>query len=174
MSFYPCLCTLVFECFTNQYHLHVILQFHPLSGHVVPIFVWNIQALCCVGLVSSGCPIRMVSHTHTHNHFTALFPGLPGWAGAVRNLLDFMVQREMSEADTLTIQLGIIPSGLISDSPPSSPIFCARCPSCGNPPNLSWLGTGTKYIGLHTKWLVSTVIKMRPIFKSSPRVLSVN
>jgi len=23
--------------------------------------------------------------THTHNHFTAFFPGLPGWAGARRN-----------------------------------------------------------------------------------------
>ena len=85
-----------------------------------------------------------VSHqngiTHTHNHFTALFPGLPGWAGAVRNLLDFMVQREMSEADTLTIQLGIIPSGLISDSPPSSPIFLCQMPFLRQPSQfvLAW------------------------------------
>jgi len=27
-----------------------------------------------------------------HNHFTALFPGQPGWASARRELLDFMVQ----------------------------------------------------------------------------------
>jgi len=29
---------------------------------------------------------------HHHNRFTALFPGPPGWAGARRELLDFMVQ----------------------------------------------------------------------------------
>ena len=30
--------------------------------------------------------------TTPHNRFTALFPGLPGWAGARIELLDFMVQ----------------------------------------------------------------------------------
>ena len=39
--------------------------------------------------------------------------------------------------------------------PPSSPQFYAGCPSCRNPPNLSWLGTGTKYAGLHTRRLTS-------------------
>ena len=29
---------------------------------------------------------------HHHSHFTALFPGPPGWAGARRELQDFMVQ----------------------------------------------------------------------------------
>jgi len=32
--------------------------------------------------------------------------------------------------------------------------FYARCPSCHNPPNLSWLGICTKYAGLYTQWLV--------------------
>ena len=32
------------------------------------------------------------------------------------------------------------------------PHFYARCPSCLNPPNLSWLETGTKRAGLHTQW----------------------
>jgi len=31
-------------------------------------------------------------HTTTHYRFTALFPGPPGWTGARRKLLDFMVQ----------------------------------------------------------------------------------
>jgi len=31
--------------------------------------------------------------------------------------------------------------------------FYAGCPSWHNPPNLSWLGTGTKYAGLHTQWI---------------------
>ena len=33
------------------------------------------------------------------------------------------------------------------------PPFYARCPSCSNPAHLSWLGTGTRYAGLHTQWL---------------------
>jgi len=31
--------------------------------------------------------------------------------------------------------------------------FYAGCPSLHNPPNLSWLGTGTKYASLNTWWL---------------------
>ena len=31
-----------------------------------------------------------------HNHFTALFPGQPGWASARRELLDFMVQGKIN------------------------------------------------------------------------------
>ena len=57
------------------------------------------------------------------------------------------------EADSPTIRLGPLrqtnqwPSSLI-------PHFYAGCPSCRNPPNLSWLGTGTKYAGLHTdRWI---------------------
>ena len=65
------------------------------------------------------CP----EHTQTHNRFTALFPGLPGWAGARRKLLHFVVQGKISEADTPTTQLVVTPSRLISDPPPSSPIF---------------------------------------------------
>ena len=81
------------------------------------------------------------------------FPGLPGWAGARRNLpLDVMVQGKITEADTPTIWLDATPLGLISDLPPSCPNFYAGCPSCHNPPTLSWLGTGTKYAGLHTQW----------------------
>jgi len=54
-----------------------------------------------------------------------------------------MVQGKITEVDTPTVQLGATPSELISEPPPSSPHFYARCRSCHNPPNLSWLGTGT-------------------------------
>ena len=47
-----------------------------------------------------------------------------------KSLLDFVVQGEISEADTLTIRLGATPSLLISDRPPSFPYFYAGCPSC--------------------------------------------
>jgi len=69
-----------------------------------------------------------------------------------------MVQGKITEADTLTICLGATPSGLISDPSPSSTHFYARCPSCRNPPTLSWLGTGTKYAGLHTHLQAVTLI----------------
>jgi len=35
-------------------------------------------------------------YKHTHNRFTALLPGPPGWAGARRELLDFMVQGKIN------------------------------------------------------------------------------
>ena len=57
-----------------------------------------------------------------------------------------------SEADTLTIRLGATPSRLISDPPPSSPIL-RWTPFLPEPSHLSWLGTGTKYAGLHNQWL---------------------
>jgi len=38
------------------------------------------------------------THTCTHNHFTALFPGPPRWAGARRELLDFMVQGKINRS----------------------------------------------------------------------------
>jgi len=48
-----------------------------------------------------------ILNTHTHNRFTALFPGPSGWAGARRELLDFMVQGKINR--------GIhTPSGLTS------------------------------------------------------------
>ena len=52
-------------------------------------FVIVLSAFVVLGLVSSPPP----SH---HNHFTALFPGPPGWAGARRGLLDFMVQGKIN------------------------------------------------------------------------------
>jgi len=62
-----------------------------------------------------------------------------------------MVQGKITEADTPTIQLGAIQT----NQRPTSiiPHFYARCLSCRNPPNLSCLGTGTKYAGLHNQWL---------------------
>ena len=38
----------------------------------------------------------MLQLNFNHNRFTALFPGPPGWAGARRELLDFMVQGEIN------------------------------------------------------------------------------
>jgi len=43
------------------------------------------------------------------NRFTVLFPGPSGWAGARRELLDLWCKGRLTEADTLTIRLGVTP-----------------------------------------------------------------
>jgi len=55
------------------------------------------------------------THVHTHNRFTAIFPGPPGWAGA-RKLLDFMVQGKINRDRHR-------PSGLTSAHLHHTPIF---------------------------------------------------
>jgi len=112
-----------------------------VQARVLKLVIWR-----------SSFPAGAYHYSHTLNHFMAPFLGLPGWASARRKLLlDFVVQGKIT--DTPSICLGAIPSGLISDPPLSSPPFYARCPSCRIPPNLSLLGTDTKYAGLHTQWL---------------------
>jgi len=59
---------------------------------------------------------------------TELFSGLfasTGWVSRHQKgqIWTFMVQAKISEADTPTISLGASPSRLISDPPPSNPIF---------------------------------------------------
>ena len=61
-----------------------------------------------------------------------------------RHLLDFMQQQKITEAGTSTICLDTTLSGLLVPPPPSSPHFYAKCSFRRNPPNLSWLGTGTE------------------------------
>jgi len=105
-----------------------------------------------------------ITHTHTHNCFTAFFSGTTRMSRCL--LLHFIVQGKITKADTPTIQLGVTPSGLISDRPPSSPHFYVGCPSCCNPPNLYCLGTGTKYAGLHTQWHGFNRVRLRVRLKA--------
>jgi len=70
-------------------------------------------------MLASSAPLP-----HHHNHFTALFLGPSGWAGARRELLDFMVQGEINRgrhidhlAGCHSIQTNQCPP------PPSSHIF---------------------------------------------------
>jgi len=60
------------------------------------------------------------------------------------SLLDFMVQGKITEADALTICLDATQSRLLVPPPPLSPNFYVECPFCCDPPNLSWLVTGTE------------------------------
>ena len=49
-----------------------------------------------LNFLSASTLLAVQYHTHHRNRFTALFPGPPGWAGARRELLDFMVQGEIN------------------------------------------------------------------------------
>jgi len=71
-------------------------------------------------------------YTHTHNHFTTLFLGPPGWAGAKRELLDFMVQGEINRGRHTDHPAGCHSIRTNQCPPPPSPhIFLrAGCPSC--------------------------------------------
>ena len=94
---------------------------HQASSFVIHQLSAAETAIGCLPLLPK--PLAY-THTQVTQPFYSPFPGLPGWAGAKRNLLlDFTVQGKISEADTLTIPLGATPSGLINDPPPSSPIF---------------------------------------------------
>ena len=69
----------------------------------------------------------MHSNTHKLTHITILWPFFQDYPGepVPEEMFWTMVQGKISEADppTLTVWLGATPSGLISNPPPSSPIF---------------------------------------------------
>jgi len=67
----------------------------------------------------------VITHTHTHKRFTALFQGPPGWAGARRELLDFMVQGKINRGRHTDHPLGATPSTL-SSAHLNHPPFCAK------------------------------------------------
>jgi len=71
---------------------------------------------------------------HHHNRFTAFFPGPPGWAGARRELLDFMVQRKIYRGRHTDHPAGRHSIRTNQCPPPPSPhFFTGRMPFL--PPN---------------------------------------
>ena len=58
-----------------------------------------------------------------HNHFTAFLPGPPGWAGARRELLDFMVQGKTNRGRHTDHPAGCHSIWTKQCPPPPSPIF---------------------------------------------------
>ena len=96
-----------------------------------PAFLLKLYANNCSQNPKRLLPCGMLA-THTHTQlFYGPFSGTPGWAGARRELLDFMVQRKINRADTLTIRLGATPSELSSAHLHHPQSFLqAGCPSC--------------------------------------------
>jgi len=69
---------------------------------------------------------------HHHNRFTALFPGPhTGWAGARRELLDFVVQGKINRGRHTNHPAGCHSIRTKQCPPPPFPHFLqAECPSC--------------------------------------------
>jgi len=125
------------------------------------LFQWNVNKLCCerycrnerlhrvlraavtscgqhsaCGVVSStywyvSVITSALNHTPQTQPFYGPFPGPPGWAGARRELLDFMVQGEINRGRHTDHPGGRHSIRTNQCQPPPSPIFLrAGCPSC--------------------------------------------
>ena len=120
----------------------------------------------CVGLPHSSPQmtaqsVHAVLHYYTtNNHFTALWT-LSGktqlsWYLKVHFTIFWILwcKMKITQVDRLTIRMDCHPIQINWCPHLCHPHhFYAGCPSWHNPSNLSWLGTGTKYAGLHTRWL---------------------
>jgi len=103
-----------------------------MLGHYIrylnrALHVWDIH-VCGHSNATQNDDIHFYIH---HNHFTALFPGPPRWAGARRELLDFTVQWKINRG-----RHTYPPAGRHSiwtkqcQPPPSLRFLQARCPFC--------------------------------------------
>jgi len=80
-------------------------------------------------LLTSQMGITSSDHHH-HNRFTALFLGPPGWAGARRELPDFVLQGKINRGRYIDHPAGCHSVRTSQCPPPPSPIFLqAGCPS---------------------------------------------
>jgi len=101
------------------------------------------------------------SDTQTqHNHFTALWTSSGTTRVSRYQKVHFAIfwiswsKMKITQADAPTIWMDCHPIQTNWCPHLCHPHhFYAGCPSLHNPPNLSWLGTGIKYAGLHTWWL---------------------
>ena len=75
------------------------------------------------GWLPSSTNLYAPSHHHHHNRSTALFPGLPGWAGTRRELLDFMVQGKINRGKQTDHLVGRHSIRTNQCPPPPYPIF---------------------------------------------------
>jgi len=123
----------------NSNYTVVTMNFHDVSSCQLQHGV-----TCNVTARHKLLHINAYLHTHTHTRASVLRPFFRDHPGEPGNLLlDFYGAREDNNRATT-------PSGTTSGPSPLSAHFYAGWTSCHNPPTLSWLGTGTKYVGLHT------------------------
>jgi len=87
---------------------------------------------CFTGQMLFLTPNQQYQSTTTphHNHFTAIFPGPSGWAGARRELLDFMVQGKTNTGRHTNYPTGHHSIRLCSAHLRHPPFLQVGCPSC--------------------------------------------
>ena len=95
-------------------------------------------------------PAKTLPH---HNRFTTLFPGPPGWAGARRELLDFMVQGKINRGKHTDHPAGRHSIRTNQCPPPPSPIFYRpdALPATQTTVSKHWRQSRPKLRGLHPK-----------------------
>ena len=114
---------------TVKHHLPIITQ-HTVSSiklcWLVHCRLTSLYAIPCrLCKVPSQCHYSQFisNHHHNHNRFTALFLGPPGWAGARKELLDFMVQGKINRGRHADNPAGRHSFPTKQCPSPSSPIF---------------------------------------------------
>jgi len=106
--------------FWGEIRQYTVITWPPAYRHMCHVIVgWTLLIFCSQ---------RLDWYSNRHSHFTTLFPGPPGWAGARKKLiLDFMV-------------LGRITRGRHTDSPGGRHSIRTNQQSTSiNPPFLRWM-----------------------------------
>jgi len=110
---------------------------HIFMRHMIRFLSRLVSNLCILSEQNSTLhfsqPMFWLSTTPPHhNRFTILFPGAPGWAGARRELLDFMVQGKINRGRHTDHPAGCHSIRTNQCPPPPSPhiLLRAGCPSC--------------------------------------------
>jgi len=119
------------QCYTTLHHC--TLSTVHTHTHTLPFY----------GPLSGTTQVCRYQKRHTPTHTWNML-----WKSVI--ILDFMRRGEDNRGKCADNPAG---RHLIRTTDASTSIisqFYAGCPSCCNPLNLSWLGTGTKYAGLHT------------------------
>ena len=146
MSHWKCVCVLSYSCVRTaclSWLLHWISHcrsflcrfiFHACA-FVFTLCFKNVTTLSCCNfgihepmLTFGRTVMAKVRPTTTHH---SLFPGPPGWPGARRELLNFMVQGKVNRGRQRDHPDGRHSIWTNQCQPPPSPNFLqARCPSC--------------------------------------------
>ena len=108
---------------------------HDLNGDCLAALSWNRRSLEQEVIPTLNqqslvwCTSLLLQPPPHHDRFTALFPGPPGWAGARRELLDFMVQGKFNRGRHTDHPAGRHSIRTNQCPPPPSSFLQARCPS---------------------------------------------
>jgi len=107
----------------------------PLSLYLVPSGTLNLNSYTHVqpfyGPVSGTTRLGRYQKRHSPTHTWNVL-----WESVI--IVDFMRREEDNRGKCTDNPAGRHPIRTIDAPPPSSPQFYAGCPSCRNPPNLSW------------------------------------